>query len=145
MVNMAFRHAALFVRAADMHREASRTLLGECPLHSSSRLATVATYLGGYVAECALKAVLISRYPERDHTRVVDEVLKGRIGHNLEFLKVELAGRGVNWPSRQTTLLKRVRSGWSSEMRYDPRNRSTEEARRVIEAADGLYQWATGT
>ena len=127
-----------------MHREAARKLLGLCPEQSASQLATATIYLGGYIAECVLKGLLVSRHPTKDHSRMIEEELKGRIGHNLELLKRELATRGVNWPSRQTEQLRRIRTVWSSGLRYDSVRHRYEDAKRVVEAADGLFRWAAG-
>lgn len=144
MIILGFPHAARFLRAAEMHREAARTSLAQCPRRSTSRLATEVIYLSGYVVECGLKAVLVSHTPLKQHERLMEEVLKGRIKHNLELLKDELIDKGIVWPLTRREQLRRVRSKWSSEMRYDARRSRREDAEEVLEAAEELFRWATG-
>lgn len=129
-----------FTRAANAHCEAARQLLADCPQRSSSALAHEVIYLAGYVVECALKALLLTNTPRKKHEELVQR-FKDKLKHNLELLKSELSQRGVELPGEHKENLKRVRSVWSSEMRYDIQMRRREDAERVFDAAEEIFDW----
>ena len=140
MLNQQSSEVKKFIRAAAVHREGAEVLLKSCPERGRSVLAHEVIYLSGYVVECALKALLLNCSPKAKHPEKV-EWLKAELKHYLEKLKHELSKKGVELPDEQKENLKRVRSPWSPEMRYQTRLWSTEEATRVFVAAEGIFDW----
>jgi HEPN domain-containing protein len=143
MLDLTFAQVKQFNRAAAAHLGAARTLLDACPERTSSTRGHEVVYLSGYVVECVLKALLLSRTPRKKHPAELKR-LKEELGHNLEQLKNELSQKGVELPREQKENLKRVRPNWSSEMRYDVRRWKREDAERVVAAAEAIFDWVNG-
>jgi hypothetical protein len=132
-----------FAGAAEQHWEAAKVLYSQCPPTSVTRLATEAVYLGGYVVECLLKALILSNTPLKGHEEMVAR-LKKEAGHNLDLLRDLLNEEsGMKFPSRQIENLRRV-SGWRSEMRYVPKSTEAADAKDFLKAVAGLRAWITG-
>src|SRR6266568_5550173 len=127
-----------FFRAAAGHLDAAKSLLGACPEKGLSIRGHDVVYLAGYVVECSLKALFLMRYPRKKHQELV-EWFKTDLKHNLERLMVELTRKGVNVPKDRYENLKRVRTNWFSEMRYNVRPWGRDEAERVFRAAEQLF------
>lgn len=144
MLNRKFTEVRRFIRATDVHLDAARRLLAACPEKTSSTRAHDVIYLSGYVIECALKALLLSRYPEAKHKEMIER-FKSAVKHDLEKLKRELSKKKVELPEKQQENLKRVRPVWSSEMRYDIRAWHRDEAERIFLAVEAIYDWVNGS
>src|SRR4051794_6089757 len=127
MLNLKFPEVKRFYRAASAHLDAARALVGGCPEKSASTRGHDVVYLSGYVVECALKALLLHQHPQRKHQELV-EWFREKLKHNLELLKEKLDKKGVNFTREHDENLKRVRTKWSSEMRYDVRGWVRDEA-----------------
>jgi HEPN domain-containing protein len=140
MLNLKFAEVKRFYRAAAAHLDAARKLLDTCPEKVSSVRGHDAVYLSGYVVECGLKALFLSQHPQRKHPELVDW-FREKLKHNLELLAERLAKAGVNFPKEHKDNLKRVRTAWSSEMRYDIRAWNREEVERVVLAAEAIFEW----
>lgn len=69
---------------------------------------------------------------------------KGVIKHDLDKLKEELSRKRVTFTAGEKENFNRVRSAWSSEMRYDATARRRKDAERVCEAAAAIFDWAGG-
>jgi len=143
MLNLAFPEVVRFYRAAAGHRVAARALLDHCPEQTASVLGHEAIYLSGYVVECSLKALLLTRFPRAKHPEVVGW-FKRELKHDLERLKVELRKKGVGFPTVHVENLKRVRTVWGAEMRYNIRAWQRGRAVPVFLAAEGLFEWVVG-
>lgn len=128
-------------RAAGTHLDAARALLGCCPERASHVRGHDVVYLGGYAVECSLKALLLSRYPSSRHDDRM-RWFRSEIKHDLERVKAELRSKKVTMPAGQAANFVLVRSKWSSEMRYETRRWSWDDADRVFRAAEALSGWA---
>jgi HEPN domain-containing protein len=144
MLNLKFAEVKRFNRAAAAHLDAARSLLSQCPEKASSTRGHDVVYLSGYVVECVLKALLLSRTPEKKHSTELKR-LKEEFAHNLEKLKNELSQKGIEFPREQKEYFKRVRPKWSSEMRYDIRAWNREQAEHVFLAAEAIFDWVNGS
>jgi HEPN domain-containing protein len=143
MLDLALAQVKRFNRAAAAHLDAARKLLDVCPERTLSTRGHEVVYLSGYVVECVLKALFLSRTPRRKHPAELKR-LKEDVGHNLEKLKNELSQKGVELSREQKENFRRVRPEWSSEMRYDIRLWKREDAGRVFSAAEAIYDWVNG-
>lgn len=132
-----------FWRAAEAHRDAARLILDGCLEAVSSTPAHDAVYLSGYVVECGLKALLLSRIPARKRPQMLRE-LKDVLGHDLERLKKRLLQTGLDFPSERVPDFTLVRRAWSSEMRYKVLRWRRPDAESVYVAASNLFSWIGG-
>jgi hypothetical protein len=144
MLNLKFTEVKRFYRAASAHLDAAQKLLSHCPERGTTTRGHEVVYISGYVVECVLKSLYLSQCPQRQHAEVI-EWFRDKVKHNLEMLAQELSKVGVNIPKEQKENLKRVRTMWSSEMRYDVRAWNREEVVRVFDAVEALYVWVTGS
>lgn len=144
MLDLSSPDVKRFYRAATMHRAAAKVLLAACDPRSKDLLATEVIYLSGYVAECSLKALLLSRTTATKRTELVEDQFRSKRGHDLDWLKEQLHEVGVNMPRGAKEQHRRVWTVWRSDLRYDPTSRTREEAERVYQAAEGLHRWACG-
>jgi hypothetical protein len=137
--------AMVYARAAEMHREASRTLILAMRGVARSLVGCEIVYLSGYIAECILKAVLISYTPVAKRSRMLEDMLNpNKIGHDLELIRRQLSLRNCHLPAEPMRSLRFVRSHWSSQLRYSARAWSMTDAVTVHAASDVLYQRAMG-
>jgi len=122
-----------FYRVAEKH-------LGDAELlyeHGSKTGGAI--YLGGYVVECALKALLLARTPRRQQPETM-ELFRGTRAHEFEWLKVQLRSKGVKVSPEISEKLSSLRS-WSVAMRYDPTEKSQRETREFLSAARAVLAW----
>lgn len=103
---------------------------------------TGAIYLGGYAVECMLKALLLANVPASRHASLMQS-FRGRMGHDLDELKKELARRNVHLPLQVTRDFIRVRT-WSTRWRYHPGKIKLREAEAFLSAVVTIIQWAKG-
>ncbi len=143
MLNLKFPEVRRIYRAAVGHHDAARSLLGQCPEKTPSTRGHEVVYLSGYVAECSLKALLVSQFPRNKHSDVIER-FKSEVKHNLERLRAELTTKGVHFPKNLQELLRRVHASWNSEMRYDVRTWRRDIVERVFDAAETLLDWTRG-
>ncbi len=129
-------HARRFYRCADRRRvEATILFDADQP--------TGAVYLGGYVAEFMLKAVVLESTPAKQQAVVLQELKK--IGHNLpRLLEFYWQNGGSRPPEEVTRAFTLVDDLWSSGIRYDPKEVDPPEAERFLEALGTVYEWADG-
>jgi len=142
MLELTYPQVLDFYRAASGHLEAAKILFLAAPEASAtSYLNWEVVYLSGCSVECVLRAWYLSGFSPREHPRLVEEVFKGRVRHNLEDLKEALAESGRSLSPEQKANLRHVRSRWSVEMRYAPRRTRREIAERVYIASDKLFRY----
>lgn len=145
MLALQFSMVNAFARAGLMHRDAAKLLLRGCPQNGFSTLATEVIYLSGYVAECGLKALLVTHTPPRHHEAMLNRFKNPReIGHNLERLIDELERRNVRIPEKILAMTRRIRRQWSPQLRYSADRRATKIARSTFADADGFNRWVNG-
>lgn len=140
MLNLKYPEVVAFQRAAAAHLDAAIGLIELCSDRSTSTRAHDAVYLVGYVAECALKALLLSVTPRKRHEQLM-QWFKAEAKHNLDRLKRELSRRKVEIPKRLALDFSRVRGAWSSEMRYHLRRWKRDDAELVIDSTERLFEW----
>jgi HEPN domain-containing protein len=122
-----------FRRAAWQRLEAAEML-------SDKGLELDAMYLSGYVAECALKAVLVKRTPQRSRYLLLKK-FRGQQGHSLDFLKNELERCRAILPENVNAALRRLAT-WSTDLRYKAGKRRKEDAILFLTSARAIVDWA---
>ena len=136
--------AQSYQRAAFMHLEAAELLLKDCSKHTGSTLAAEVVYLSGYVAECALKSMLLTRTPLAKRKVLLENLRNPKLlGHDLEALHEELDLRGVQLRTSLVTDLQLVRRYWNPQMRYSALRYTREVAEKIFDAASRLLRWTT--
>ncbi|MFO0968602.1 MAG: HEPN domain-containing protein [Gemmataceae bacterium] len=142
MLELRWAQVKRFRDVAWKHFEAAQYLLRGCSPRSASTRAAEAIYLGGYAAECILKARLLSRVRPKRHSRLLEQ-FKSRFRHDLEAQR-EALQRGkkpVHLPEEEMRSFRRIRRTWSSTLRYDPGMKKTEDAEVLLESVFALLQW----
>jgi hypothetical protein len=132
-----------FVRAEEMHRDAAESLIRSLPQTASSRQANVVIYLTGYVAECSLKAWILSVTPRPKQASMVNE-FRGRKAHDLHWLSDLIRRRNVKISERIVIAIRIVASVWSSDLRYDVKHRRHDDASHSLTAATLLFDTIKG-
>lgn len=99
-----------------------------------------AIYLGGYGVECALKALLLARTPEKKQGDVYKSFFGGKEGHNLETFKKELAKTECYLPPEVARSF-RTTASWTTSMRYGTRHVVASEATAFLRAARDIVDW----
>lgn len=107
------------------------------------QLFRVAVYIGGYAAECILKALLLSVTPERERPATMVS-LRREFGHSVLALGEGLRQRGVNVPGRVAREIAFAAS-WSPELRYEPGLGDPRETGRFLAAVEVVLLWADGS
>jgi hypothetical protein len=145
MLDLQMSAVKRFHDAAWLHLDAARLLLDQCSLHAASLLAHEVVYLGGYAVECILKALLLSRTRAKRHEALESEFIAS-LGHDLEKIKARLEKlrKPVLMSAEVARSFRAVRRRWSSEMRYYPAKKTTEEAREFLEAVVVQLNWICG-
>jgi HEPN domain-containing protein len=121
-----------FLRAAEQRLESAELLLRH-------RKARDAAYLGGYVVECAIKALILRTVREKDRAGIVVRITRGSGGHDLEGLKA-LLQRTCAMPVDVSHAYRRVRT-WSTEWRYEPGLLPYNSALDFLKAAKAVLVW----
>ncbi|HZZ43431.1 MAG TPA: HEPN domain-containing protein [Tepidisphaeraceae bacterium] len=122
-----------FLRAAEARLEAVQLLL-------NNEFNFEAVYLAGYVAECALKSLLLTRTPLSRQAELIRRRFTGRSGHDLNNLRRELMQLGIFIPADIVFDLLRV-SQWSTDMRYETGLIPTAEAETFVGSAAAVLKW----
>ena len=101
-----------------------------------------AIYLTGYAVECILKALLIVSTPHAGRNEVLRS-FRGKLAHDLLWLRDRLKERGVN-PPPGVAKEWAYAAGWSTDLRYEPGPGDEEDAARMLDAARVVVGWAKG-
>jgi hypothetical protein len=107
---------------------------------SNAGLDFEAVYLAGYVIECSLKAMILSRVPWRHRADYARLALLGRHGHDFDYLRRRLAERGVEPPGQLVRELRN--SEWTTNLRYEVGQLDRTEAASFISMARRFLEWA---
>lgn len=134
-------HYRDFLRAAEMHLETGRALL------VGSWFATttgnhMAIYHAGFAVECAMKSRYLRTQKASHQARVIVEVFKKRVKHDLDELKLMLGEKGIFMTDRAKRGMQIVKSRWSTEMRYRCVLVDYPDALTVFRAAESVARWA---
>ena len=99
-------------------------------------------YLSGYCVECALKALILRRTPEK---RLADvrAGFRGQKAHNFDHLKERLSMVNCFVPAAESRHLRTIAS-WSPQLRYEDGRRSRAEAERFVIASGAIRDWVKG-
>jgi HEPN domain-containing protein len=98
-----------------------------------------AQYLGGYMVECALKALILHRTPEPERADQLKRITSGAVMHRPEVLIDELRKLGERLP---LDLVKRVRRcGWTTDLRYETGKRDTGETTWFLKTVKAVADW----
>jgi hypothetical protein len=145
MLELKYPYIVEYRRAAAMHYNAARYLLDEFQGRGSSPYACEVVYLSGYVAECILKALLISRTPEKFHGELLLQLRDPKVyGHDIEAISETLQVHGFAMPCEHRDQIRRIRNTWSTGLRYSARRFLWPDAQRVVVAAESLFHWING-
>ena len=128
------------------HFEAAEVLFKQLSPFERSNLATESVYLGGYGAECILKAKLLSKTKAKRHKRMVETEFPKTIGHDLELITrlLEKGKKAVVFDDDVASTFARIRRTWTSTLRYSPKLFTTDEARWFLSNVRFLLKWAEG-
>ena len=102
--------------------------------------AQAAIYLRGYAVECITKALLLSNTPAKEREAVLQS-FRGGQGHDLRWLRGQLAQRGTELPADIARHWAYAAS-WTVDIRYQPGPGSGRDADRFLEAATAILNWA---
>ena len=131
-----------FRRAAIAHAAAAELLLTHCDPKSASAMCGEVVYLSGYVAECGLKAVLMSWTPDSRHSKTIASFKKpSGAGHDLEKLRNLIVVSGCPVPIRTTEQVRLLAARWFTGLRYEGRRFSFAGAARLHHAAQTVLVW----
>lgn len=120
-------------RAATQRLRAARVLFDES-------LYIDASYLGGYVSECAIKGYLLSYVPLQRRKRFIEENFRRAKAHDFAYLRWLALSTGVPLPTR---IVERVRAiSWSTDLRYSVGLGDRDETVEIIEIGDEVLTWA---
>jgi len=120
-----------FLKAAAQRLNAAETLLRE-------KLNLEAQYLGGYTAECALKALILHLTPEAEREDRLRGFRSGKM-HDHEILSGVLRDLGIKIPLDLARRLRRWK--WATALRYETGRRDTGETVAVLRTAKAVYNW----
>lgn len=123
-----------FWRAASQRLQAANLLL-------QSDFFIDAVYLGGYVVECALKALILERTPAARRREVCRELTSGSRSHNFDVLIASLRARGCSPPRKVSGFLNSLNEEWSTDLRYTGALIPEREAEQFLERVKSVYEW----
>lgn len=126
-----------FRRAARQRLSAARQLLKS----ADAEHYLDAIYLGGYVAECALKALILRGTPTAGQQAQFEKFSRGKEGHNPDTLAVILIGQGRNIPLAIVKLIRQIVAEWQSELRYHVGRRAKNDTAAFLNDAEQIRNW----
>jgi hypothetical protein len=145
MLDLKYPYIVEYRRAAAMHYDAARFLLDQFQGRGSSPHACEVVYLSGYIAECILKALLLTRTPPRLHPCLLEELKDPKVyGHDIEAVRETLQVNGLVISSQHLAQIRTVRGKWSTHLRYTARRILWPDASKVLESAESIYHWING-
>lgn len=123
-----------FWRAAGQRLQAA-TLLFE------SRIYLEAAYLGGYVVQCALKALILERTRAAERRDLCRELASGARYHNFDTLCRILRRKGYPPPPDIANPLHELSEEWRTDLRYVGKAIPNREVERFLERVKAVYEW----
>jgi HEPN domain-containing protein len=124
-----------FRRAAGQRQAAAEFLL-------KGKLSLDASYLAGYAIECALKALILARTPNRQRRRQQEEISRGKGMHSHHNLAEILKRLGCPIPLRLAKKLRRA--NWSTDLRYESGRGDYEQSREFLGTVEEVLKWVDG-
>lgn len=104
-----------------------------------------AVYLGGYVVECSLKALILKRTPAARRRAVCEELTAGARVHNFDVLSAMLMAKACAIPANIRKLLDSLNDEWRTDLRYVGAAIPEREAEQFIEQIRTVYDWVRGS
>jgi hypothetical protein len=139
------RDIRLFQRAAAQRLKAAELLFDHGFFLES-------IYIGGYVVECALKALILKRTPQSRYQAVWKQITEvGSKGHDFEYLGGFLFSPDRTRRARiasplvvPKTIRKSLRqvASWSTVLRYRVSLEKRDDAKTFLSAAKLIGEWA---
>lgn len=103
------------------------------------KLTLDAQYLGGYAAECSLKALILHQTPDQDKPDKLKQIKSGAKMHRPDILLGELRNLGIELP---LVIAKRMRRfDWTTDLRYETGRRDTGETIGFLKTVKAIYDW----
>jgi len=124
-----------YLYIAERSRDDAKVLLGQ----ADKKHCAGAFYLGGYGAECALKALLLHRSTTAQRPKVL-KWFYGKQGHDLDAITKKLRERGVAIPRHLTRAFANV-NRWSVSLRYDTSDRTGHETAIFVQHVEQIITW----
>lgn len=121
-----------FLRAAAQRLTAAQALF-------DMKLNLDAQYLGGYVVECAMKALILHRTPKSKREGTLQALSAGKKMHDAEVLLGKL--RTLHGPEPPALRQWISRYQWTTDLRYETGRRNTAETRNLLRTADAIFKW----
>lgn len=102
-----------------------------------------AIYLAGYAPECGLKSLLLSHVPARRQKELLEGEFRGNQGHNLDHLLWLVRQTGIPVPKETLGAIAKVRSIWTTELRYESGIGDPNDALDVLQAGKTILDWVS--
>jgi HEPN domain-containing protein len=100
-----------------------------------------ATYLAGYVIECALKALLLSYVPVKSRSKFVVLEFHGRRAHDYSLLLELLRSKGVTIPIGIRQAVMQAYRIWSVDLRYLAGVGWADETEALLDTGTLILDW----
>ena len=101
-----------------------------------------AQYIGGYMVECAFKALVLRLAAEADRPAMLKRLSAGASLHRPEVLLGELRNQGVEPPFDLSKRLRRP--AWATDLRYETGRRDFGETTAFLRTARAVLDWVEG-
>jgi len=128
------------ISSRDFQTAAAQRLMAAKTLFHQT-LTLDAQYLGGYVVECSLKALILDKTPDTEKDDTLKKIIKGAKMHDPEKLLELLWERGVKPPVDLRKRMARFVGTWATDLRYETGRRDTGETRAFLNTAEAVYDW----
>jgi hypothetical protein len=90
-----------------------------------------------------LKALILVREPAAHHKATL-ATFRGQSAHDFEWLRAQLARRGVVIDKAASKALAGV-TAWTTHLRYDPGTMKRRDAEEFLESAEAVIAWVNGS
>ena len=123
-----------FLRAGMQRLNAAEVLLRESLFRD-------ATYLGGYVIECSLKSLVLTRVAVSDREQFTADRFHGRRAHDYTLLVDILIKQGQTMPAEIRHAIRLSGGLWTVDLRYTPGRGRADEAEAVLAHGRLVLRW----
>lgn len=98
-----------------------------------------AQYVGGYVVECAFKALVMEATAEADRPVKLLRLTRGASMHTPETLLQQLRDAGIRLAPEIAKRMRRFE--WDVSLRYETGRRSRGETKGLLKTCADIYKW----
>jgi HEPN domain-containing protein len=106
------------------------------------KLTLDAQYLGGYVVECSLKALVLQCTPDPGKPETLKRLTSGAKMHRPDVLLGELRELGIALPLDIARRMRRF--DWTTDLRYETGRRDTGETIAFLKTVKAIFDWVEG-